>query len=337
MTSPGGRDRLRTPLCDRLGIEVPVIQAPMGPMTAPELVAAVSNAGGLGMLAASAGPEAGLGALIERTRALTDRPFGANFILQRPRRSSIAIALEQGVRVISLFWADPDEYVDQIHDAGALVMHTVGDPAQARRSVAAGVDIIVAQGWEAGGHVWGGVASMVLLPAVVDAVAPVPVVAAGGIADGRGLVAALALGAQAAWLGTRFIATAESLAHPRYKQAVLDADVTATVHAADLFDIGWEDAPHRALRNSTVAAWEEAGAPAKGSRPGEGEVVARTASGRDVPRYSAALPLAGMAGDVEAMGMYAGQSAGLVARITPAAAVVEALVADGLACLDRLG
>ena len=335
MAAESDRRRLRTPVCDLLGIEVPIVQAPIGPLVGPELVAAVSNAGGLGMLSGLAVAEDRLGELIDRTRELTEAPFGVNFILARSRDRAIRIALEHGVPVVSLFWGEPDEHVPAIHEAGALVMHTVGSPEQARRAVAAGVDIIVAQGWEAGGHVWDGVATMALIPSVVDAVAPVPVIAAGGIADGRGLAAVLVLGAQAAWLGTRFVATDESRAHPRYKRAVLEAGVDATIHQRDLFDIGWEDAPHRVLRNSTVAAWEEAGSPAKGGRPGQGETVARTADGREVPRYSAALPVAGMEGDVEAMALYAGQSAGLVGEIRPAAAVIDALASEAAACLTR--
>ena len=136
----------------------------------------------------------------------------------------------------------------------------------------------MAQGLEAGGHVWGQVATLPLVPRVVDAVAPAPVVAAGGIADGRGLAAALALGAAGVWLGTRFIASQEADAHAVYKEMVLRADETETVYSS-LFDGGWPNAPHRTLRNSTLRQWEAGGSPPSGARPSEGEVIATSADG----------------------------------------------------------
>ncbi len=158
------------------------------------------------------------------------------------------------------------------HEGGAIVLHTVGDVAEARRAVDAGVDVIVAQGWEAGGHVRGEVATMALVPAVVDAVAPIPVVAAGGIGDGRGLAAVLMLGASAGWLGTRFVMSAEAPALPPYRDRLAAADATSTVYSS-VFDGGWPDAPHRTLRNSTIEMWEAAGRPPPGERPGEGETI----------------------------------------------------------------
>ena len=142
----------------------------------------------------------------------------------------------------------------------------------------------MAQGWEAGGHVWGEVSTLALVPRVVDAVAPLPVVAAGGIADGRGLAAVLALGAGAAWMGTRFLLAEEAATHPVYREAVIAADETATAYSS-LFDVGWPDAPLRALRNSTWEAWRAAGEPPPGARPGEGEIVATGEDGRDIARY----------------------------------------------------
>ena len=134
-------------------------------------------------------------------------------------------------------------------------MHTVGSAADAKRAIDAGVDIVVAQGWEAGGHVRGTVATMPLIPAVVDAVSPAPVVAAGGIADGRGLAAALALGAAGAWIGTRFLASNEASIHPRYRERILQANEADTIYLEDLFDVRWPNAPHRTLRNQIVQTW----------------------------------------------------------------------------------
>ena len=170
------------------------------------------------------------------------------------------------MKIVSLFWGTPNSYIQTSHEAGAIVLHSVGSVSEAREAASAGADIIVAQGWEAGGHVRGTVSSLVLVPAVVDAVAPTPVVAAGGIADGRGIAAALVLGAAGVWLGTRFVASEESLAHHLYKQRLLIADVEDTVYS-ELFDIGWEHAPHRTLRNTTIDNVAEGRLPAEWQTP----------------------------------------------------------------------
>lgn len=315
---------LRTPLCERLGIEVPVVQAPIGPASTPELAAAVSGAGGLGMLGVTWMSADDARRLVRRTRELTDRTFGVNVVLAFGGRDQLAACLAEGVRVVSTFWGDPSAVNDQIHASGALHLHTVGSAAEARDAVAAGVDVVVAQGWEAGGHVWGGVATLPLVPQVVDAVDPVPVIAAGGVADGRGLVAVLALGAQAAWLGTRFVAAEEADTHDVYRELVMGARDQDTAHTLCFCD-GWPDAPHRVLRSDTVTAWESAGMPASPARPGEGTVVARLPAG-EIRRYSAALPTRDMVGDTAGMALYAGQSAGLVAAVQPAAAIVAEIV-----------
>jgi nitronate monooxygenase len=190
---------VRAPVCGLLGIEQPIVQAPVGSAAVPRLAAAVSNAGALGMVALSWAAD--IAGLIGETAAMTGRPFGGNLVPEWDQHRRLDQALEAGLRIVSLTWGDPAPYVGRAHDAGALVLHTVGSAEEARRAVGCGVDVIVAQGWEAGGHVRGSVATLPLVPAVVDAVAPVPVIAAGGIGDARGVAAVLALGAQAAWLG----------------------------------------------------------------------------------------------------------------------------------------
>lgn len=224
-----------------LNIELPIIQAPIAMATCPALVAAVSNAGGLGMLSVTWHDLEDLRDALRQTHKLTDRPFGVNLILEWPQQERLQICLEEGVAVVSFFWGDPSPFVAMVHDAGSLVMQTVGSAAEARRVREVGVDILVAQGWEAGGHVWGQVATLPLVPCVVDAVAPAPVVAAGGIADGRGLAAVLALGAAGAWMGARFLASQEAYVHSVYKQKVLQAAETDTVYSC-LYDDGWPDA-----------------------------------------------------------------------------------------------
>ena len=240
---------LQTSLCSLLNIELPIVLAPMGGVVSPALAAAVSNAGGLGMLPLTWRNLEEVRRIIRQTRQLTDRPFGVNLILHLSQQERLKVCLEEGIRVVSFFWADRSPYIAAVHAAGSLVMHTVGSAAEARRVHDVGVDILVAQGWEAGGHVWSQVATLPLVPCVVDAVAPAPVVAAGGIADGRGLAAVLALGAAGASMGTRFLASQEADAHPVYKQKILQAVETDTVYSL-LFDGGWPDAPHRTLHNT---------------------------------------------------------------------------------------
>src|SRR5450631_552403 len=178
-----GAMALSTPVCEMLGIEQPIVLAPM--VAIPRLAAAVSNAGALGMVTLTW--SADVGAVVRETAALTARPFGGNLVLTEDRHRRLDPALEAGLRIVSFFLGDPGGYTGPVHAAGGIVMHTVGSAEEARRAVASGVDVIVAQGWEAGGHVGSTVATLPLVPAVVDAVTPVPVIAAGGIGDARGV------------------------------------------------------------------------------------------------------------------------------------------------------
>ena len=315
---------VRTALCGLLGIEQPIVQAPVGPAAVPRLAAAVSNAGALGMVSLTWAAD--VAGVIRETAALTRRPFGGNLVLAWDQHRRLDQALEAGLRIVSLTWGDPAAYIGRIHEAGALVLHTVGSAQEARRALGCGVDVIVAQGWEAGGHVWGSVATLPLVPAVVDAVAPVPVIAAGGIGDGRGVAAVLALGAQAAWLGTRFLLAEEAPVHPDYRRRLIDAAETDAQWYPDLYDVGWPDAPHRALRNGTAQAWEAAGRPPPGRRPGEGEQIAWGAAGGPIVRYSSSLPLEGTTGDIGALSLWAGQGVALAKGSQPAAEIVAELV-----------
>ncbi len=313
---------MRTPVCELLGIEQPIVQAPM--VAVPQLAAAVSNAGALGMLTLTWSTPAG--DPVRETASLTDRPFGGNLIISTDQHRRLDEALEAGLRIVSLFWGDPAGYVDQVHAADGVVLQTVGSADEARRAVAGGVDVVVAQGWEAGGHVKSRVATLPLVPTVVDAVAPVPVIAAGGIGDARGVAAVMALGAQAAWLGTRFLLAQEMPLHEEYRRHLMEAGETDAEWYADLYEVGWPNAPHRALHNSTAEKWEAAGRPPPGSRPGEGEVIARFPSGEEIVRYEPAAPMVGTTGEVEALSLWAGQSVGLVRQPQPAAEIVADLV-----------
>jgi nitronate monooxygenase len=318
---------VRTALCDLVGIEVPVVLAPMGGAVTPGLAAAVSNAGGLGILPLSWTSPDEITSIVEETRQRTARPFGVNLGLAWDQRERLAAALAAGVRVVSFFWGDAAGVIGDARNAGALVFVTVGTAEEGRAAAAAGADVVVAQGWEAGGHVWGTVSTLALVPRVVDAVAPVPVVAAGGIADGRGLAAVLALGAAGAWVGTRFLAAEEAAIHPDYRRRVLAAGEADTFYST-LFDGGWPDAPHRTLRNSTVEAWERAGRPPSGSRPGETDELAAPPDGSPINRYASSTPTAAMDGDVEPLPHWAGQGVGLVTREESAAAIVSSIVSE---------
>jgi NAD(P)H-dependent flavin oxidoreductase YrpB (nitropropane dioxygenase family) len=257
--------RLRTPVCELLGIDVPVVQAGMGPLTSAELVAAVSNAGGLGILGAVLRPADALRAEIHRIRELTDRPFGVNHVLALLDAEAMEVTLDERVPVLSTSWGDIGPYVTRAHDLGMKMIHQVVTASQAAQAAEAGADVVIAQGTDGGGHV-GAVGTMPLVPRAVDASAPVPVLAAGGIVDGRGLAAALALGAQGVLMGTRFLATAEAPCPPAWQQAILAANESDTVRST-LFDdaIGMPvpGSEVRAIRNQFQDEWigREAGCP----------------------------------------------------------------------------
>lgn len=327
-----------TELCRTLDLDCPIVQAPIG--TTPELAAAVADAGGLGMLSVTWNDPEESRELLRETQSKTDGQFAVNVVID-PEAGPVAIeetlevALDEGVEVYSFSFGEAEPYIDRIHDAGGCVMQTVGTASEAAEAVDAGVDVVVAQGWEAGGHVQSEIATLPLVPRVVDAAGDVPVVAAGGVADGRGIAAVLALGAAGAWLGTRFVATREAAKHPEYQQHVLDA-TEADTEFTELFDVGWPDAPHRTVHNSTFEQWDEAGRPPSGERPGEGESVGETADGQPIQRYDFRSPGADTSGEIEAMPLYAGQSAGLIDELPSAADVIEQLTAETVDALGEL-
>ena len=260
-----------------------------------------------------------LDVLRERIRSIgriTDRPFCVNLVLDFEQEERLEVAVEEGAPIISFSFGLHPQLLARARAAGATVLVQVGSAEAARAAADAGADALIVQGVEAGGHVQGVVGLLPLLAEVRRAVS-LPVLAAGGIGDPESARAALAAGALAVVMGTRFVASEESDAHPRYKTRLLQAEARDTV-LTELFDVGWPASPHRVLRNSTYKRWEAAGGPPSGERPAEDEDVA---SG--IPRYAANLPLAGMEGDVEAMAMYAGQSVGAIAEVEPAAAIVE--------------
>ncbi len=321
---------MRTRFTELLGLKAPIIQAPMGGgIAGPELAAAVSNAGGLGTLPIWPMAREAAAQALKSLRQATSAPFAVNLNVAFDPSDLLELALEHSVPVVHFFWGDAAPYFARARAGGARTMATISSSTEARRAKDAGVDVLIAQGIEAGGHVWGQTGLMALVPAVVDAAAGCPVIAAGGIADGRGLAAALMLGASGVLVGTVFAASEESGAHPTYKKALLDACDSDTV-LGTLFDLGWAGAPSRVLRNETVKAWELAGSPQ--ARPAQGEIIARSAMGFEIPRYSSIPPALDVTGDVAAMALYAGQGVGLVRRVEPAAQILSRLVAEAEAC-----
>lgn len=315
---------LATVLTQRLGIVHPVIQAGMAGVARAELAAAVSNAGALGMLGMLRMPPDFIREQIRQTRALTDRPFGVNLVppVAPPEgaEAQFDVCLKERVPILSLFWCDPAPFIERCHAASITVMVQVGSAEEAKRAVQCGADIVVAQGVEAGGHVRGSVGLFPLLPTIVDAVGRVPVVAAGGVADGRGLAAALALGAEGVWVGTRFVASEESAAHPDYKKRLVRAGETDTVHT-NVFHLGWPPgSPHRVLRNALTEGEPAPSHPIARIRVGDTIVEASP--------FSAALPTVHTTGQTELMANYAGQGVALVREVVPAVQIVERMVAE---------
>ena len=327
----------RTPLTRRLDLHYPIIAAPLGRGSTPEFLAALAREGAMGFVALAHMPETTVRQTLSSFIAATGGPdrFGVNLVLIVDQMRRLDAALDAGCRIVSLLRGEPAPYVRRAKDAGAIVLWTAKDPDDARRAADLGVDFIIAQGREAGGHLTGEVPLMALLPAIVDAAHDTPVIAAGGITDGRGLAAALALGACGVWMGTRFIASAESGCHRGHKQKVVDASFADLV-VTTLFDGGWPNSPHRVIRNSTYERWQEAGSPPSGSRPGEGERIGNSQEGLPMRRYNVSTPWEGMEGDWEAAPLYAGTSAGLIHAIEPVSVILKRTATEAEQILTRL-
>jgi len=318
---------LRTRICALLGIEHPIVLGGMGGATSPELVAAVSTAGGLGVLGSTRQNPEELARDTAAIRAATTRPFGLNLLLFMERPGQYEALLAARPKVISTAWAaieqDLGGYVARAHAVGALAMHMISTVAEAKAAARAGMDIIVAQGTEGGGHI-GLMGTMPLVPMVVSAVAPIPVLAAGGVADGRGLAAALALGADGVLLGTRFLATDESPIAKGFKQAILDSDGHDTL-VTDIPDVAsgntWPGAYVRVRRNRFIEEWMGR----------DNELRRRRAE------VNAQVRQAAQAGDPDRGAVMIGQTAGLIDRVEPAGDLVRQISRDAESILrERL-
>ena len=308
---------IRTRLCDLLDIDHPVALGGMPTRyNTPALAAAVSEAGGIGIIGCTYLPPEQITEVAASVRERTGKPFGLNSLMFLEDEAGYDAALEARPALISLAWPRKDQdivlWIDSAHSAGSRVSFMAADVGEAERGAAAGADVIVAQGTEGGGHV-GWMALSVLLPMIVDAVDPVPVLAAGGIADGRGLVAALAYGADGVLLGTRFLASEESGLHPDHKRAIVESDGHDTV-LTEIPDIAsgmvWPGAMSRVQRNRFIERWSGR----------EWEVRERRA------QIAEELSSARESGDPDEAALFFGQDAGLIDDVSPAADIVARIV-----------
>jgi len=327
---------LKTRLTEEYGVDLPFVSAGMGFVALPELVAAISNAGGLGLLGVGVTPPPLLEKQIDRIRSLTPHPFGVDLIYENTAmgpastQQHIDVCVQEGVKLVVFFWNPPPAaWIDRLKRIGTKVWLSVGSVAQARSATRAGADAVIAQGSEAGGHNKSKIGLLTLVPAIVDAVAPLPVIAAGGIASGRSVAAALALGADAVCVGTRLLASEEAYAHPEYKRRIVAAteeDVTTT----SIFGPEWPDQPMRVIRNRVVREWTGR----DGKTPPQPDppiTIGKTLlAGHEypMPKFSAALPTPDTTGDFEEMCIAAGDGAAIVNRVQPAAEIIREMMGE---------
>lgn len=315
---------IHTRICDMFGIVHPIIGAPMTGTATAELAAAISEAGGLGLIGGNLDNNPDwLRAQIRVVRERTDKPFGVGFISSFPGLDRLVeVVLDEHVPVMSHSFADPTPYVAAAHAAGIKVIAQVQKVAHARKAALAGVDAIAAQGTEAGGHT-GYSGTLPLVPAVIDVVGDIPVVAAGGIADGRGLAAVLMLGAEGAWLGSRFVVSHEAQAEDWKKQRAVEASTDDTlltkVYDRILEARFPEDIGDRVLANSFTAAWHGH----------ERDVIARRAE------LQAQWSTADEAGDTSVARVQVGNATGLIASVEPAGEIVRRIIAEAEVILRR--
>ncbi|MGA9796756.1 MAG: DUF6306 domain-containing protein [Rhizomicrobium sp.] len=320
---------LHTPVCDLLGCEHPIVLAGMGGVARSGLVAAVTRAGGFGFLGMVRESPELIGAEVAKVRAATDKDFGVNLIPAATKpdllNAEIAAVLQARVPVVALFWDLSAELVKRLRGEGVLVVCQVGGVGEAEQAQAAGAQILIAQGVEAGGHVRGTIARRDIVRAVVK-IADVPVLAAGGMSSGRDLVDTLSLGAQGIVLGTALLATTESFAHDYHKQRVVEGDETVHTQA---FHVNWPQGAYvRVLPNSVTGG--DFGDPFSGRREEIGKEGARS-----IWLFSTDSPLKDMTGDFEKMALYAGSASGAVRDIVPAATRIQTILDEARALLPK--
>jgi nitronate monooxygenase len=319
-------------ICQLLGIQIPIMQAPSGRIAGPELAAAVSDAGALGGMGVTWTSPSDVIAQIEQIRRATQRPFYVNFVLAFEPRA-LQACIDARVPAVTFSWGEAGPYVKDLRAAGIKIGIQAVNPLGVRRALEQGADFIVLQGREAGGHVQATMPLYELLAAAAAMRAQAPLVVAGGIATGAQIAQAMKLGADGVLMGTRFVATVESRAHDAYKQALSTAEPKATAMTT-CFDGGWPNALHRVLRNRTLEEWEAAGCPPVGRRPREGEDIGQTPEGSKIRLYDDTSPRKGMSGKLGDMALYAGESVQFINDVPPAGALLRSLWTDAQLCLQ---
>ncbi len=312
---------IHTKICDVLHIDHPIVAAGMADSTSPQSVAAVSAAGGLGILGCTWRPVEKMVQDIRAIRALTDRPFGVNFVLHQTNPASLEAALAEKVPVFSFFQGQPAESIAKAHAVGAVAIVQVTTPALATEAVAAGADVLIAQGREAGGHM-GPQPLWTLLPEVLEIAGDRPVLAAGGLVDGRDLAAALTFGAAGVLMGTRFLAASESPISASYQRAIIEAQAGDTIASSiwDMIWVGqWSGVQVRAIRNETTVRWVGH----------EDELWTTLASVREQ------VQAADQQQDVKRMAVLAGEGAARIKSVLSSAEIIRSVVAEAEQALAR--
>jgi NAD(P)H-dependent flavin oxidoreductase YrpB (nitropropane dioxygenase family) len=333
---------IRTRFTERFDLRTPIAQAGMAFVgSTPDLAVAVGNAGALGSLGVGLMPAPMVKDVIGAIRHGTDGPFHVNFITPFTGPELIDVVCEARVAAVSFHWGHPPRtWIDRVHESGAAVFEQVGSVVGAQRAAGDGVDVVVAQGLEAGGHNFATLPTFALIPAVVDAVGPTLVLASGGIADGRGLAAALMLGADGVWVGTRLVATEESAAHPGYKARLVAALGSDTVRTGIFGPERPDFNPMRVLGNRIVREWADRAADVPTDTSNEPVIGHTVLLGQEVPmrRFSNLVPMRDLTtGDLDEMALLAGQGVGLVAGVASAGEVIERMTSEAAKALRRYG
>jgi len=328
---------LSTPITRAFGLATPIVNAGMAMIARPELAAAVCNAGGLGTIGCDINPAEILRQHVRQTKALTDRPFGVDLIGDFLTEDHLDVLIEEQVALAIFFWTFPTRgQVSRLKANGIQVWMQIGTVAEADEAVELGADALIVQGAEAGGHTRSEASTFTLFPRVRARHGDLPMLAAGGIVDGTTMAAALVLGADAVWCGSRFLAATESAAHADYKTAVVAADVGDTA-VLSIYGPEWPDQPMRAILN--VGARDAIGREAEAIAEAAGQVIGTTelnGATVPVPRYSALLPTRHFQGDLQQTCLTAGQSVGNISEVLPAAEIVNRMTAEAAQALRRI-
>jgi NAD(P)H-dependent flavin oxidoreductase YrpB (nitropropane dioxygenase family) len=328
---------IETRLTKAYGLSVPIVSAGMAFIASADLAIAVSKSGGLGQMSGSGFPVDYLKSQISKIKnAVGSKPYAVNFLPRFTQKEHIEVCISERVPVVVFFWDEvPASYIERLKANKIKVWIQVGSLKEAEKAAAQGADAIIVQGFEAGGHNRSTASALSLLPNIKKAYPNIHLILAGGIADGQGLAAALTLGADAVSVGTRFIASNESNAHPEYKKRIVTAEVHDTVRH-NIFGYDFPDATVRGIRNKIVAEYEgkDQPAPYANKNPDDFPIIGQSAMG-PIRRFSGVLPTPETTGDFEQMSLLAGESVGLIKDIKSVAEIIREMTQDALICLKK--